>query len=314
METPAEATAFVTSPAGFLGAALMRLLVALGQHVFGLADSPEAAAAVRRAGGTPVMGDLLTPGRWQDEAVADWVFRLPHPADRPGTRRRAAWTARARGLMDANLINAAGGSTRRIVYVADIRCYGATGSRPVTEDESPRGSASGARLCPTLDRLEGYFLAGLPIVTAFPGLIYGNGSWFRDLVMEPLASGRRVLQVGTKGPLVSPIHVRDCALALAHLAGRGERGGRYFLVNSQPARFNEFATTFARIANRPLRVWRLPAAAARLVGGRTVAGHLHTDAVFSNSRLRGTGFRFAYPTLEDGLHQILEGSRWTEQQ
>jgi NAD dependent epimerase/dehydratase family enzyme len=27
--------------------------------------------------------------------------------------------------------------------------------------------------------------------------------------------------------------------------------------------------------------------------------------VFSNIRLRGTGFRFTYPTLEEGLQQIL---------
>jgi hypothetical protein len=29
------------------------------------------------------------------------------------------------------------------------------------------------------------------------------------------------------------------------------------------------------------------------------------DAAFSNVRLRGTGFRFLYPTLEQGLQQIV---------
>jgi hypothetical protein len=29
------------------------------------------------------------------------------------------------------------------------------------------------------------------------------------------------------------------------------------------------------------------------------------DAVFSNGRLRGTGFHFTYPTLEEGLQQGL---------
>ena len=32
---------------------------------------------------------------------------------------------------------------------------------------------------------------------------------------------------------------------------------------------------------------------------------LQGDAVFSNIRLRGTGFRFRYPTLEHGLQQVL---------
>ena len=104
---------------------------------------------------------------------------------------------------------------------------------------------------------------------------------------------------------MSPIHVHDCARALVHLAEHGEAGGRYFLVNSDPIRMHEFAGTFARLANRPLRVWRVPAAATRLVVGRVLADDLLADAVFSNIRLRGIGFRFEYPTLEQGLQQIL---------
>ena len=90
-----------------------------------------------------------------------------------------------------------------------------------------------------------------------------------------------------------------------HLVEHGEIGGRYFLVNSEPALFHEFADNFARIANRPLRVWRLPAAAIRLVIGSRLAGCLQSDAVLSNIRLRGTGFRFEYSTLEQGLRQVL---------
>ena len=62
---------------------------------------------------------------------------------------------------------------------------------------------------------------------------------------------------------------------------------------------------FARLANRPLRVWRVPAVVTRLVVGRVLADDLFADAVFSNIRLRGTGFRFEYPTVDLGLQQIL---------
>ena len=68
----------------------------------------------------------------------------------------------------------------------------------------------------------------------------------------------------------------------------------------------EFATTFARLANRRLRLCRLPAALTSLVIGAVRADHIRTDAVFSNIRLRGIGFRFQYPTLEQGLEQIVE--------
>ena len=308
MATDTRATTFVTGAAGFIGLELVKLLVARRHRVFGLADSVEAAERVRRAGAVPVMGDLLEPGPWQDGAAADWVFHLvPHSVHGPRmTRRRAASIARARVSMDAHLLDAvAAGSTQRIVYVSDTSCYGATGARPITEDTPPQPSAWGRCLTPALERLEGYIVAGHPIVTALPGWVYGNGGWFRERVIEPVMAGRRVLLLGKTGPWVSPIHVEDCARALVHLAEHGEPSGRYFLVNRDPVRLHQFAGTFARLASRPLRVLTVPAVITRLVVGSVLTDHLQTDAVFSNIRLRGIGFRFLYPTLEQGLHQVV---------
>jgi nucleoside-diphosphate-sugar epimerase len=308
MAGDARATTFVTGAAGFIGTELVRVLMARGHQVSGLAPSVEAAQRLRDAGAAPVMGDLLEPGPWQDAAAADWVFHLPpHPrCERRVTRKRAESIAHERVSMDAHLLDAvAGGATQRIVYLADASCYGATGPRPITEDQPCRPSSWGRSVTPALDRVDGYVLAGLPIVTALHGWVYGNGSWFRERVIEPVMAGRRVLQFAKTGPWVSPIHVDDCARALAHLAEYGRTGGRYFLVNNHPIRMHEFAGTFARLANRPLRVWQVPAAATRLVAGRLSADEIGADAVYSNIRLRGIGFRFRYPTLEQGLQQII---------
>jgi nucleoside-diphosphate-sugar epimerase len=302
------ATTFITGADGFLGTELVKVLAARGHQVLALTQSVEGARRVRRAGALPVIGDLLEPGRWQDEAAADWVFHLPpHPLCKQ--RVTHAWAesmAQARVALDSHLLDAvASGATTRIVYVGDTSCYGTTGPRAITEDEPPRASTSGLRLTFALDRLDGYVVAGLPIVTALPGWVYGNGAWFRERVIEPVMTGRRVLQFGTGGPWVSPIHVTDCARALVHLAENGAAGGRYFLVNDEPIRMHEFAGTFARLANLPLRVWRMPALAARLVVGPVLADYILADAVYSNIRLRGTGFTFRHPTLEHGLQQIL---------
>jgi len=302
------ATTFVTGAAGYIGHELIKVLIARGHEVVGLTRSLEGAQQVRRAGAIPVMGDLLQPGRWQDEASADWVFHLPpHRLWGPRvTPRRAEAVSHARLVMDAHLLDAlASGTTQRIVYVADASWYGPTGPRAITEDEPPRPSGWGRCFAPVLDRLDGYAVTGLPIVTGFPGCVYGNASWFAHRVIEPVMAGRRVLQLGKNGPWVSPIHVHDCARALVHLAEHGVRGGRYFLVNSDPIRTHELARTFARLANRPLRVWRVPQAAARLVFGAVLADHLQADALFSNIRLRGSGFHFQYPTLDQGLQQVL---------
>ena len=299
---------FVTGAAGFVGTELVKALVARGSHVFGLAQTLDGAERVRRAGATPVIGNLLEPGQWRDAAAADWVFHLPpHPRERQHvTWTRAASIARDRVRMDAHLLDAVdAGPAQRVVYVADTSCYGATGQRPITEDEAPRPSAWGRCLAPALDRVDGYLAAGTPIVTALPGWVYGNASWFRERVIEPVLAGRHVVQFGRTGPWISAIHVHDCARALIYLAERGEIGGRYFLVNNDPIRLGDLAETFARLASRPLRVWRVPTAASRLVVGPLLADSVSADAVFSNIRLRGIGFRFTYPTLERGLEQII---------
>ena len=308
MPGDAVATTFITGADGFIGAELIKVLTAGGHQVFGLTRSIEGAQRIRRAGAVPVMGDLLEPGQWQDEAAADWVFHLPPqlPCKCRVTRRCAESMGRARLAMDAHLLDAvANGDTSRIVYVDDAICYGATGARAITEDEPPRSSARDRCFTPALDRLDGYIVAGLPIVTALPGWVYGNGAWLRERVIEPIMAGRRVLQFGTTGPWVSPIHVTDCARALVHLAQRGTAGGRYFLVNNEPVRLREFAEVFARLATRRLRAWRLPVLAAQLIVGPVLADYIATDAVLSNIRLRGTGFHFHYPTLEHGLQQVL---------
>jgi nucleoside-diphosphate-sugar epimerase len=308
MTVDATTTAFVTGAAGFIGTELVKVLISRGCQVFGLAHSMEAARRVRAAGAVPVIGDLLEPGQWQDEAGTDWVFHLPPPTPCGPwmTWKRAASIAHARTVMDAHLLDAVGAvTTRRVVYVADASCYGPTGQRPITEDEPPRPSACGRSVMPALERVDGYICAGLPIVTALPRLVYGNASWFRERIVEPIMTGRPLRQFGKADRWVSPMHVRDCARALVHLAEHGEAGRRYFLVNSEPIRMREFAETFARLSARPLRVRRVPAVVTRVVVGSFLADALLADAMLSNIRLRGTGFRFEYPTLEHGLQQIL---------
>jgi hypothetical protein len=308
MPVTAAATAFITGADGFVGRALIKVLRSLDHQVFALARGSEAAQRLSSAGATPVIGDLLESGGWQDEAAADWVFHLP-PYSRCDSRvnfGRIKSLARIRVATDALLLDALTQcAVRRIVYVADACCYGPTGSHPITEDAPPRPSRCGRCLAPALDRVEGYVVSGLPIVTALPGLVYGNGGWFRQQVIEPVITGKRLIQLGNADRWISPIHVDDCARALVHLAEHGQPGRRYFLVNRDPARMREFAASFARLVNRPLRVWRVPAAASRLMVGPMLADYLRADQIFSNIRLRGTGFHFELPTLEHGLQQIV---------
>lgn len=95
----------------------------------------------------------------------------------------------------------------KVLTARGHQVFGLTRFREGAEDAPPRPAAWGRCLAPALDRLDGYLIAGLPIVTAFPGWVYGDGSWCRTSVIEPTLAGRRVLQLG-KAPWVSPFTCR----------------------------------------------------------------------------------------------------------
>ena len=299
-------TAFVTGADGFLGTELVRLLVAGGHQVVGLVESIEAVARLRHAGAVAVIGDLRRDGPWQDEAAADWVFHLPpSPAGGQGfDRLRAAFTARRAATIDTPArrggigTNTAARVRRHHECLWTGRCALHHGGR------TTEASTWGRCLAPALDGVEAYSRPACPSSRRFRLRL-------RQRIVVPRTrdrSGSRrssCVQVGKTGPWVSPIHVHDCARALMHLAGHGAVGGRYFLVNRDPVQMHEFAEAVARLANRRLRVRRLPAALARLVTDPIPRDCVRSDVVFSNIRLRGIGFQFRYSTIDAGIEQIL---------
>src|SRR5206468_3668958 len=101
-------------------------LVAHGERVLVLTRTDDAANAAEALGATPVRGDLLARGAWQDEvARADRVVHLAQPETfgRKVTRARAVAYREARLQMDEHLLAAASGA-RRVLYVAGTSYYG----------------------------------------------------------------------------------------------------------------------------------------------------------------------------------------------
>ena len=204
------ATIFVTGAAGFIGTALVRVLLAGGHEVYGLTPSAGAARHVRRLGAVSVLGDLRDSGQWQDPAGTERVFDVPPHmmCRRRLSRTAAASMARTRVLMDEHLM---GGARGRRDAAHCLR----RGRECVWRDRTaadhrgcpPRPSARGRCLRPALDRLDGYIASGLPIVTGVPGWVDGNGSWCRERIIEPVMAGRPVLQIGAATPWDSPILV-----------------------------------------------------------------------------------------------------------
>lgn len=307
------ATAFVAGGSGFIGERFVRSLVEGGHTVFVLTRSPRRAARIRQAGAELVFGDLLTPGPWLDVArSASWIVHLAQPQTFGGriTHKRAESYRADRARMDRVLLDALDPAVvERIVYVAGTSYYGDLGLELRDEAATPRPRGWGPYIAPAIEALAADLARGLPIVTAFPGYVYGDGSWFREYVLSPLSRGKKINAVGGRSRFGSPIHVDDCARALLHLLVHGAIGARYFLVDDRPVQWMHLYERTASAMGQSARLRFVPTWLLRLLVGSVVTDSVLSDAVLSNARLTALGFRLAFPTIDEGIPDVVAKMR-----
>jgi nucleoside-diphosphate-sugar epimerase len=195
---------------------------------------------------------------------------------------------------------------RRIIYVAGTSYYGECGTTVCNEDSVPHPMGWGPYLRPAIESLPGYIASGLPIVVAFPGWVYGPGSWFAQYVLEPLRAGKPVYGLWGPTRYTSPVHVEDCGRALLHLIDHGEIGTRYFIVDDLPVPSERLAELAADALSVTGRSRKVPFILLELLSGRLIAESLAYENRLSNNRLRSTGFLFKYPSCEQGVPQTVQ--------
>jgi nucleoside-diphosphate-sugar epimerase len=307
------ASVFVSGATGFIGRVVVRELLARGDRVVALTRTPRGAQILRQFGADPVFGDLLVRGPWQDRVrgVAK-IVHLAQPAAFGAriTKGRAVSYRERRGIMDRNLLEVLDPTrVERVVYVAGTSYYGNLGRELRDEGATPRPRGWGPYIAPAIEALDRYVAGGLPIVTAFPGYVYGDGSWFREYVWRPLRAGGKVSVLGGRSRMASPVHVGDCARALVCLLDSGAVGARYFVVDDEPLEWSAFHARAAEAMGVPLRVRRVPTIALRLLVGNVVVDSILSDANLSNARLKALGFALRFPSSREGLRDVVAGAR-----
>jgi len=287
---------------GFIGSAFTRQALAVGHSVQALCRTERSAAAVRALGAQPIMGDLLEPGAWQSQAAqAEIVLHFAQPQTFGGRigRARALRYQADRQIMDRNLLSPLQGSAvQRIIYVSGTSYYGQQDLPPKDESAKPNPRGWGPYIVKALQQLEAFRAAGLPIITVFPASVYGAGSWYAD-ILASLKAGKTQLTLAHRDPTLATVHVEDCARAILHLLTCAPIGERYIICDDRPPKYSEILAQSAQALNVPLRTRAVP-----LWLGRIIAGPVITDAYdahLSNARLRSTGFRFQFPTIEQGI-------------
>jgi nucleoside-diphosphate-sugar epimerase len=303
-------TLFVTGGSGFIGTAFVEAALAAGFEVRALARSGGSAGRLQQLGAAPVEGDVGDEsGAWRAAAAeCDVVAHLAQPQTYGGrvTGARARRYGDERLRMDRALLGAlVPNRVQRVVYVAGTSYYGNCGADvPHDETVTPQPQGWGPYIAPAIEALSGYRARGLPIVEAFPGWVYGPGSWFAEYILGPLHAGKPVTALSGRSRITSAVNVDDCARALVHLLTAGEPG-RYFVVDDAPVESERLGRAAAAALGVPFRTRKVHPLVCRLLLGRVITESLQYENRLSNAKLRGTGFAPTFPTYESGVPDVI---------
>lgn len=304
------ATLFITGGTGFIGTELIRLSVAAGYEVQVLTRTGNAEAKAKALGATPIPGDLQWPGDWQQAASrANFVMHLAQPQTFGGriTKERAEKYRAFRAEMDRRLLDPLRPEVvQKIVYVGGTSYYGNVGKTLVKEDATPNPKGWGPYIRGAIEALSSDVSRGLPIVQAFPGYVYGNGSWFLEYIVGALKKDRPLFSVGGVRRVIPPIHVKDCARALLFLLEKGAVGVRYFVVDHEPCSIEDIYGKAASLYGKSPRFRNIPRFLFRLLLGELMTDGFEVDCALSNERLRSLGFVFDFPTYREGVEDVMK--------
>jgi len=300
---------FVAGASGFLGKAVVAELSGRGHEVVGLVRSSDRGRAVEALGGRYVVGDLTTEGPWMDEVKDSYrVVSLSLPVrftDKAGIDDMAGLNVKhAKGIK--NLIKAAKhGEARSIILTYDTLCFGSRTDKWIDEPGRLRPVGYCRPIGNTYDDINRVGEeSGIPLVSIFPGRIYGTEGWF-PYVVERIRGGNWHL-AGDGQNLISVVHVGDLARAYGEAVERLTHTESFAIADGSPCTQAEFVNYIADLLGKP-HPSQISYQTFVEDEGIMLAEALSTAAMVSPARAEKLlDFKPAYPDFKSGIVAVLK--------
>ncbi|MFF9163152.1 TIGR01777 family oxidoreductase [Streptomyces longwoodensis] len=180
--------------------------------------------------------------------------------------------------------------------------YGETGDR-IADEDAPPGRGFLPELCVEWEAAAAPAEeAGVRTVFARTGLVVARqgGAWGR---LFPLFKARLGGRIGDGRQYWSYIALHDEVAAIRHLLDRDDLSGPFNLTAPEPLTNREITAAMGRVLGRPT-VFAVPAPVLRTVLGE-MAGDVLGSARVVPRRLLESGFRFAFPGIDDAIRAAL---------
>ncbi len=268
----------VTGGTGFIGSKLVDRLVNRGTSVTCLVRL----GGVSNPAVKTVTGDLTYPDFILPDEVYDVVYHLA--AAWPGEKDKKILKA-VNYDGTVNLFSLVKDKAKFIVYVSGLGVFGNPGDEIVDENSPLKPHTEYAKV-----RLEaqkylelGCKEHGIAFSVAFLGDVYGNGGWFKNVLVERLKN-RSFRLPGSGEYYRSFVHVDDVVSALVSIAEKNAINQPFVIADSTPVKFKDFVS----IVCNELRVKNpgtIPTILAKAVMGGDFVNLLTTSIKTSNEKI-----------------------------
>ena len=230
---------FVLGGTGAIGSAVVRVLLARGHDVVGLARSKASADMLRQAGADVINGDIAVPERWVTALPA--LDAAIHMACDFATDMATV----DRCLLDVLLPALAAQRQRvRFIYTGGCWLFGETGREAATEASPFDPLPAFAWMVPHLERV----LAAAEIdgVVIHPAMVYaGAGGVFRRFAREAAAHAA-IRVVGGEAVRWPLVHSDDLAALYVLALERAPSGASYIGAAVEALTVGDIARAFAK--------------------------------------------------------------------
>jgi dihydroflavonol-4-reductase len=254
---------FITGGTGFVGRHVVRRLAGAGHDLACLVRDRRRAEEIEKMGARLVLGDVTDkPTLLADMRGCDWVVHLANVYSmwEPGVRNYVRVNVfGTRNVMEAALE----ARVAKVVHVSTAGIFGKPAEEPFTE-ASEAGPVRFSDYSRT--KHEGDLIAwdlhkrkGLPLVVIYPATVVGpgddkpTGRYVADLVR------RRVPVRSLEDCVLTFVHVRDVAEAIALALEKPGNIGEGYLIGKCRLTIRDYNNMIASLADVPLPAPRVPA-------------------------------------------------------
>jgi uncharacterized protein (TIGR01777 family) len=293
----------ITGGSGLVGRALSKLLSGQGYEVSWLSRRAGTEGAIR-------IFAWHYPDGYCDPAALDGVHAIVHLAgagiaDQRWTRARKSEIVQSRVATAQLLFDTAqklGKWPATFVTAGGINYYGTnTGAGAHTEADPP-GTDFLAQCCVNWEAAAHTFSQHSRVVILRTGVVLAAGGGALPKMAAPVKWGLGAA-LGTGRQYVPWIHIDDLCAMYLHAITHANVAGAYNAVAPQHCTNMALTKAIAHVLGKPLWLPPVPGFVLRMALGEMSALVLE-GSMASAKRIQDTGFRFAYPDLEEALRAI----------